>query len=295
MAILINENTKVLVQGITGTQGSLATKDMLDYGTNVLCGVTPGKGGRKVEGVPVYDDVESARRAHDVSVSVIYVPPKFVKNAALEAINAGMKCVVIVTEGVPIHDSAQILARARETHTRVIGPSSIGIISPGKAKVGSIAMGKDHKSFTPGNIGIISKSGGMCSETALVVRKAGFGQSTVVGIGGDVLVGSDFVDILKIFENDKETAAIVLFGEIGGAYEELAAEYIKQHISKPVVAFVSGIFASTIQDVSLGHAGAIIEQGRGTRSNKVEALRNAGVRVVDVHHEIGAVLREMLG
>lgn len=294
MAIIIDECTRILVQGITGTQGRTATKDMLDYGSKVVCGVTPGKGGQIVEGLSVYDTVGSAQKNHEIDLSVIYVPPKFVKSAALEAIKGGIGCVVIVTEGVPIHDTAEIIACARAKSTRVIGPSSIGVISPGKAKAGSVGMGRDHKAFSPGRIGIISKSGGMCSETALVVKKAGFGQSTVVGIGGDVLIGSDFVDILELFENDAETDAVVLFGEIGGSYEELAAEYTKQHVSKPVIAFVSGVFASTIQDVSLGHAGAIIEQGSGTRERKVAALKDAGVRVVGVHHELGDALKEIL-
>jgi len=294
MAILINEDTKVLVQGITGKEGSRGTKMMLDYGTKVLCGVTPGKGGQEVEGKPVYDTIKQALEKHPVNTSVLYVPPLLAKDAAIEAIVNGIKLVVIITETIPIHDTAEILEYARRYKARVVGPNIIGIISPGKCKIGSIG-GDTNIQFVPGNVGIISKSGGMSSETTMLLKEGGYGTSTVVGIGGDVISGTDFCDALELFEEDKETKVIVMFCEIGGAYEEKAAELIKSgKITKPVIAFVTGKFAAEFQYISLGHAGAIVEGNTGTREAKVEALKEAGVKIADVHHEILDLVKEVL-
>src|SRR3989344_5726521 len=254
MAILIDKNTKVLVQGITGKEGARSTKEMLDYGTQVLCGVTPGKGGQEIEGLPVYNTVEEALQQHDVNTSVVYVPPAFAKNAVVEAIKAGIKLIVLITENIPIHDVAYIIAFAKQHNACIIGPSSIGIISPGKAKIGSIG----GRAFSEGNIGIISKSGGMSSETALLFTQARLGQSTILGIGGDVLIATPFTDLLALFEKDKETKAVVLFGEIGGT------------------------------------AGAIIEGGKGTRESKINALKEAGVMIAEVHHELVDLIKDVI-
>ncbi len=255
MAILVDANTKVMVQGITGKEGARTTKDMLDYGTKVVCGVTPGKGGQEIEGVPVYDTVKEAVKHHHPDLSIIYVPPAAARDAVMEAIANGIKLVNVITETVPIHDTAQMLAYAKQHNATIIGPSSAGILCPGKVRVGGVG----GEGFRPGRIGIISKSGAMSKETATLFTHAGFGQSTVVTIGGDVLIGSSFADLLALFEKDKETEAVVLFGEIGGTYEEDAAAFIKQGgFTKPVAAFISGKFAGSLPNISLGHAGAII-------------------------------------
>ncbi|HLC31400.1 MAG TPA: CoA-binding protein [Candidatus Nanoarchaeia archaeon] len=293
MAILIDEKTRILVQGITGKQGAIATKEMLSYGSNVVCGVTPGKGGEYVEGLSVYNSVREALQLSVIDASVVYVPPFFVKNAVFEAIDAGVKLIVIVTECVPLHDSAKIIAYAREHSVRLIGPSSVGIISPGRSKVGSV--GGFDRAFSPGKVGILSKSGGMLSETALLLTQRGIGQSTAVGIGGDVLIGSSFSDLLSLFEKDEETDAVVVFGEIGGSYEEELAAFIKhKNCTKPVVAFISGAFADHLPSIPLGHAGAIIEGASGTRTSKVSSLKAAGVLVAEVHHELVDLLEKAL-
>jgi len=301
MSILIDETTRLLVQGITGKEGSRAAKEMLEYGTKVVCGVTPAKGGQQIEGVPVYNDVRDALDHHpEVNATTIVVPPKFAKDAMLEAIDNKIPLIVVLTENIPIHDVMECYAKAREKNLALIGPSSIGMISPGKCKIGFIAGGKYHKSYKPGPVGIISKSGGMSSETAWVVKQAGFGQSTVIGMGGDVIAGTTFADLLPLFEQDKKTKIIVLFGEIGGEYEQEAAAWIKlarQHgeFTKPVAAFISGKFADSLPHVSIGHAGAIIEGDHARREAKVKALRDAGVMVADVHHELGEMVKKILG
>lgn len=295
MSILIDRNTKVLIQGITGKEASRACRFMLDYGTKVLCGVTPGKGGEVVEGVPVFHSVGEALASFpEVNCAMISVPPASSWDAVHEAIEHDISLINVMTETIPVHDSAKMLARAREKNVRVVGPASVGIISPGKGKVGFIG-GPTNQSFTPGPVGILSKSGGMCSETALTLSSAGIGQSTVVGIGGDVIVGSTFSDLIELFETDPETKVIVLYGEIGGTYEQEAAAALKSgKCTKPVIAFISGKFASTIRHIPLGHAGAIIEGDLGTRESKIESLRDAGVHVVEVHHEIATKVKEIL-
>lgn len=295
MSILINEHTRVLIQGITGTEGTRACKEALRYGTSVLAGVTPGKGGQAVEGVPVYNSVFEALIHHkDINTSLIVVPAKFALDAALEAIEAAIPLVVILTEHITTQHSARIMAHATAKHVRVVGPSSVGIISPGKGKIGSIGM-TTSEIFTPGNIGILSKSGGMTSEIALALTRSGLGQSTAVGIGADIILGSDFADLLKLFAQDKETKAVVLFGEVGGTYEETAAQYIQNGFTKPVVALVAGAFADTLpQETTLGHAGAIVSQGKGSYASKIQALREAGVHIAQTTEDIPKILHTLL-
>ncbi len=299
MAILIDENTRFLIQGITGKQGQRTCDEMLKAGSKVLAGVTPGKGGQEVFGVPVFNSITEAPL---VDVSVILVPPKFAKGAILEAIEAGIKLVNVITENIPVHDMAYCLAKAREKNVRIIGATSVGIYSVGKSKCGAIAGGKSRIAFSPGSIGVISRSGGMACETSLVLKQARLGQSTVLGIGADVLMGTTFVDLMGEFEKDSETKGIVLFGEIGGTAEEELATYLLKRreegntYPKPIVAFISGKFAEAynLQNVSLGHAGAIIEGERGTRRNKVKVLKEAGVIIAEVHHKVGVLMQEAL-
>lgn len=293
MAILIDKTTRVLVQGITGKQGAAATREMLAYGTKVVCGVTPGKGGQQVEGVPVYNTIREALTRHAIDASVVYVPPLLAKHAICEAIDALIPLIVVITEGVPLHDIAAVIAHARRNNVRLVGPGSVGIISPGEAKLGSV--GGVDRAFLRGNIGIISKSGGMTSETALLLTKQGLGQSTALCIGGERLLGTTFADALALFEHDEETHAIVMFGEIGGQYEqEMADAVATKRCTKPVVAFISGAFASMLPEVALGHAGAIIEGEASTRAAKVKYLRERGVAIAEVHHEMVNLVREAL-
>lgn len=295
MSILINEKTKVLVQGITGKEGIRATQFMQAYKTNVIAGVRPGKGGETVEGVAVYNSCKEALHVHpEITISIIIVPAKGAKYAIIEAIEANIKLINVITENIPIKDTAYCVALAKKHNAKIIGPTSIGIISPGKTKVGMIG-GLMSEQFSKGNVGIISKSGGMSSETASILTKAGIGQSTVVGCGADVIMCTNYVELLELFKSDEETKVIVIFGEIGGTAEEDAADYIKQiNYPKPVVAFISGKFAEMLPSTTLGHAGAIIEEGKGTRAAKVAALKDAGVHVVEVHHEIVEKVKELL-
>ncbi|PIN79574.1 succinate--CoA ligase subunit alpha [Candidatus Woesearchaeota archaeon CG10_big_fil_rev_8_21_14_0_10_34_8] len=295
MAILIDKNTEVLVQGITGKEGVRATQFMLNYKTKVVAGVRPGKAGENVEGVPVYDTVKAALQAHPkISISLIIIPPKVAKHAVKEAIEAGIKTICVVTENMPIKDTAYCIALAEKHNAKIIGPTSIGIISPGKSKVGLIG-GNTSEQFTEGNVGIISKSGGMSSETANILTQVGIGQSTVVGMGADVLIGTTIVELLEMFKNDDQTKVVVIFGEIGGTAEEDASDYIKKtNYPKPVIAFISGKFAEILPNTTLGHAGAIVEGNKGTRAAKVEALKDAGVHVVEVHHEIVDKVKELI-
>ena len=295
MGIIVDENSRVVVQGITGKEGRRMTEDMLAAKTRVVCGVTPGRGGMQVEGLPVFDSVQEAKQ-HDehLNTSVISVPPLMVLDAACEAIDAGLETVLIVTENVPIKDTALIIEAARGADVCLIGPSSVGLISPGVGKLGSI--GSDPTVYSKGDVGVISKSGGMCAETACLLTAEGIGQSTVIGIGGDVLVGSTFVDLMELFGQDRDTKALVLFGEIGGSYEELAAEKIcSKEWTKPVVAYVSGKFAESMNLVlAVGHAGALMEFGAGGVEQKKRVLREAGVLVADYHDEIPHLVRKVL-
>jgi succinyl-CoA synthetase alpha subunit len=296
MAILVDRNTRVLIQGITGRSGTQVCQILQSYNTKVVAGVRPGKGGEEVLGVPVYNTVVEAKVNHpEINTSLIYVPPGFVQDAAFEAIEAKIPLIHIFTERVPIHDSAKIFALSKKNNVRVVGPASIGIISPGVAKIGSIGGFENH-GFKRGEIGVVSKSGGMCSEIASLLTRAGFGQSTVVGIGGDMIACTNFVDTLELFEKDRKTESIVLFGEVGGTYEEEAAEYIKSgKFTKPVVAYIAGRFVEKLpQGTPLGHAGAMIEQGRGTWESKVKSLKKAGVKIAEKLEDIPKLLEKVL-
>jgi len=299
MSILIDQNTRFLIQGITGKEGQRATSFMLGAGSQIIGGVRPGKAGEQVEGISVFDSVQDLLNENKEIdpqnlCSVITVPPKVAKGAAQEAIDAGIKLIIPIAEGIPVQDTAWLIAYAKKNGARIIGPNTVGIISPGKSKAGVVG-GTDNQAFMPGPVGIISKSGGMTSETARLLTQAGIGQSTCINIGGDKIIGTDYVDVLKLFAEDDETKVIVLFGEIGGSYEEQAAEYIQSSgFSKPVVAFISGKFAERWRGVTLGHAGAIIEGNKGTRGSKVFALESAGVKVVDIHHELVDVVKKVL-
>lgn len=300
MAILIDENTTFLIQGITGKQGQRTCQEILKVGSKVVAGVTPGKGGQEVEGVPVYNKISEIQKKIDCSV--ILVPPKFAKGAISEAIEANIPLINIVTENIPVHDMAYCFALAKQKSIKIIGPTSAGINSVGKSKCGPIGSGKSKVSFEEGTVGVISRSGGMASETSLVLKQAGLGQSTVVSIGSDILMGESFLELIQEFEKDLETKGIVLFGEIGGTAEEDLAEYLQKRkkdgnpYQKPIVAFISGKFVETynIQNVSLGHAGAIIEGNKGTRKTKVKVLKEAGVIIAEVHHEVGKLMKESL-
>ncbi len=296
MSILIDEETKVLVQGITGREASEKVPEMIDYGTEVVAGVTPGKKGQEVAGVPVYNTVKQAREQHpEINTSLIYVPPFAAKDAAFEAIENGIELLNIVTERIPTRDAYEILQKARENGVRVVGPTSVGIISPGKSKLGPIGGSEPENVYNQGRVGIISKSGGMTTETAWVLRQAGFGVSTAVAIGGDVFCGTSYRDALEMFEEDSQTDAVVMYGELGGTYEEKAAELVgKGGFSKPLVGFIAGQFTESMPEKKYGHAGAIIRGERGTPSGKKKALRDAGAEVVEVHHEIGEKLKEIL-
>ena len=298
MSILIDQKTVCLIQGITGKEGSRVAANMAAYKTKVVAGVTPGKGGQEVDGVPVYNTVAEALAKHpQINATGVYVPPFAVLSAVEEALANEIKLIHIIAEHVPIKDTALIIAKAKVKGAQVIGPSSIGLISPGKAKVGSIGGADADRAFGPGKIGVISKSGGMSSEVSWLLKKNGFGQSTVVGIGGDILAATTFADLLPLFAEDQETEAVVMVGEFGGTYEEDAADYLKKtNFAKPVVAFISGLFAESLpQGIALGHAGAIIEGGKGTRKAKVEALEAAGVSIAKIPTEIPELLKEKLG
>ena len=295
MSIFVDEDTKVLVQGITGREASEKVPEMLDYGTDVVAGVTPGKGGQEVHGVPVYDTVEEALEQHpEINVSIVYVPPRFAKDAAFEALNEGIPSLNIITEHIPVKDTWDIHRKAEETDARIVGPTSVGIISPGKTKLGPIGGSDPEKMYRPGKIGIVSKSGGMTTETAHVIKQSGLGVSTAMGIGGDIIAGTDFTDALKAYEEDPQTEAVVMFGELGGRSELKAAEFIEKEMSKPVVAFVTGRFTEKLPSKQYGHAGAIIRAEEERPSYKKDRLKDAGAEVVDMHHEIGETLKRVL-
>jgi len=274
MSILVDENTKVVVQGITGKEGTFHTTQMLPYGTNIVAGVTPGKGGAEVEGIPVLNRVKDAVEAYGANASCIFVPPPFAADAMLEAAEAGIGVIVCITEGIPTIDMIKTKAFLREHGAALIGPNTPGIISPGKTKVG-IMPGYVHQ---PGGIGVISRSGTLTYEVVDQLTRAGFGQSTCLGLGGDPIVGTSFVDNLRWFREDDATEGVVIIGEIGGTAEEEAAEYIEQEFTKPVVAFIAGQTAPPGR--RMGHAGAIISGGKGKAGDKIKALRDHGITVV---------------
>ena len=289
MSILINKNTKVICQGITGSQGTAHTLSCLSYGTRVVAGVTPGRGGIVHDGVPVFNTVKDAVAKTGATVSMIFVPPAFAADSILEAIDAGLDLVVCITEGIPVLDMLKVKARLKESKTRLIGPNCPGVITPGECKVG-IMPNEIHKK---GKVGIVSRSGTLTYEAVKQTTDAGFGQSTCVGIGGDPVQGSNFVDILALFEQDPETEAVVLVGEIGGSAEQEAATFIKEHMTKPVVAYVAG--ASAPEGQRMGHAGAIITGGMATAAAKKKAFAKAGVTVVETAADIADGLRKATG
>ena len=288
MSILVDENTKLIVQGITGRDGSFHTDRMIEYGTKVVAGVTPGKGGAEMGGVPVFDTVAEAAEATGGNTSIIFVPVKFAADAVYEAIDAGLRLVVIITEGIPVADMNKIYHYAAAKGTRFVGPNCPGLISPGKAKVG-IMPARIHE---PGAVGVVSRSGTLTYEVVYALTRADMGQTTCVGIGGDAVIGTGFIDCLEMFEGDPETKGVVLIGEIGGDDEERAASFVSEKMSKPVVSFIAGRTAPPGK--RMGHAGAIISGGAGTAEGKREALLAAGVGVADTPSAIPAMLKKVM-
>ncbi len=288
MSILVDKNSRVVVQGFTGREGTFHATHMIEYGTNVVAGVTPGKGGTRHLERPVFNTVEAAVTNWSANVSVIFVPAAFAADAVLEAASAGIKVIVCITEGIPTLDMVKVKHFLKTTESRMIGPNCPGIITPGEAKVG-IMPGKIHQK---GRIGVVSRSGTLTYEAVHQISNLGMGQSTAVGIGGDPIIGSNFIDIIELFNKDKETEAIVMIGEIGGSAEEEAAVYIKKYVDKPVISFISGQTAPPGR--RMGHAGAIISGGKGTASEKIRILKENGIRVVDTPAEIGITVKRIL-
>ena len=286
MSVLIDRDTRVVVQGITGHQGTVHTVQMKAFGTTIAAGVTPGKAGSEVEGVPVFDTVKDAVESTQANTSCIFVPAPFARDAVLEAVDAGVRLCVVVTEHVPFHDMLVMYHYAKSKGTRIIGPNCPGIGAPGKSKIGIIP----NVVFRPGRIGVISRSGTLTYEIVNGIKETGLGQSTCIGLGGDPVVGTTFVDALPLFESDPDTDALVMVGEIGGTAEEDAAEYIRHHFTKPVVAYIAG--RSAPPGKRMGHAGAIITRGKGTAQTKVAALEAAGASVARFPYEIPAMIAE---
>ncbi len=288
MSIFVDENSRVIVQGITGKEGSFHTKSCLDYGTKILGGVTPKKGGEKIFELPVFNTVNEAVSELNADTSMIFVPAKFASGAIREAAEGGIKTIICITEGIPVLDMIETKKIVKSNGARLIGPNCPGIISPGKCKIG-IMPSSIHRR---GNVGIVSRSGTLTYEAVYQLTQNGFGQSTCIGIGGDQIIGTSFVDVLKAFQEDEETKAICLIGEIGGDGEEIAAEYIKNNVTKPVVAFIAG--QSAPKGKRMGHAGAIISGNKGTAKSKINALSNAGAVVCESPANIGITLKEIL-
>ncbi len=287
MPVLLDENSRVVVQGVTGHQGRFHTNACLEYGTKVVAGVTPGREGERVNGVPVYDTVQRAVTETDPDTSFFLVPARFAKDAAIEAIEAGIQLLVLITERVPFHDALDIVSYARFRGTTVIGPNCPGIISPGRSKVGIMP----GHIFKPGSVGVISRSGTLTYEIVNAITEGGEGQSTCIGIGGDAIIGTNFVEALRLFQEDQQTQKIVLVGEIGGTAEEEAAEFIRTHVTKPVVAYVAGQTAPPGR--RMGHAGAIISRGRGTAESKIKAFEAAGVPAASLPSEVPNLLAKV--
>jgi succinyl-CoA synthetase alpha subunit len=289
MSILVDRETRLCVSGITGREGSFHTRNNQAYGTNVVAGVTPGKGGETVEGIPVFDSVAEAREATGANATMIFVPPPFAADAIMEAAAAGIELTVCITEGIPVNDMLKVKAFLRDNPTRLVGPNCPGVISPGLAKIG-IMPGHIHKQ---GRIGVVSRSGTLTYEAVWQLSNLGLGQSTCVGIGGDPINGTNFIDVFTKFAEDPETDGVVMIGEIGGNAEELAAEWIRAHYKKPVVGFIAGRTAPPGR--RMGHAGAIISGGKGTAAEKFEALKAAGIHVVESPAAMGETMGKALG
>ena len=289
MAIWVSKETRLVVQGITGKEGKFHAMGCRDYGTQVVAGVTPGKGGDVVEGIPVFDSVAAARRQTGCNATMIFVPPPFAADAIMEAAAAGIELVVCITEGIPVADMLKVKAFLRDHPTRLIGPNCPGVISPGMAKIG-IMPGHIHKQ---GSVGVVSRSGTLTYESVWQLSNLGFGQSTCVGIGGDPVNGTNFTDVLQAFRNDPDTEAVIMIGEIGGSAEEEAAAWVKANFDRPVIGFIAGQTAPPGR--RMGHAGAIVAGGKGTAAEKMAALREAGIQVVDSPAEMGAAVARALG
>ncbi len=288
MAILINERTRVLVQGMTGYQGEFHARRMVEFGTQVVAGVTPGKGGQQVAGIPVFDTVAEAVEATGATASCIFVPARAAKDAALEAIASGLNPVVVITEHIPVHDAIEVVAAARAAGVWVVGPNGPGLASPGKSKIGIMP----NDLFTPGPVGLVSRSGTLTYEIVAGLTRAGIGQSTALGLGGDPVVGVNFVEAITMFNDDPETTAIVMVGEIGGAAEEEAARFIQASVKKPVVGYIAGLTAPPGK--RMGHAGAVISGTEGTAQGKIAAMEAAGIRVVNLPGRVPEVVRGLL-
>ncbi len=289
MGVLVGNDTRLVVQGLTGKEGSFHTRQCVEYGTRVVAGVTPGKGGQEVDGIPVFDTVDRAVAETGANASVIFVPPPFAADAIMEAAAADLPLVVCITEGIPTLDMVRVWSYLERRPTRLIGPNCPGIITPGECKIG-IMPAKIH---IPGPVGVVSRSGTLTYEAVDQLTRLGIGQSTGVGIGGDPIVGTNFIDMLELFEADPGTEAVVMIGEIGGTSEEQAAEFVKNHVNKPVVSFIAGQTAPPGR--RMGHAGAIISGGKGTASAKMKALREAGIHVVETPAAIGETVQQVLG
>jgi len=297
MAILADHNTRAIVQGITGREATTFTKDMLDYGTKVVAGVTPGKGGQQIHGVPVFDTVRQALREHPAEASVISVPPPLVKGAVLESLDNGIQLLVVVSERVPRKDTIQFLEEAREKNARIVGPNTLGLICPHTVKLGMAGGPVEDvkKAYTPGPVGIASRSGGMTTEIANLLTTNGIGQTTCVGIGGDPVVGSNFLDLIPLFDKDPETKIVVLFSEPGGVIEEALSEFVlAEKISMPIIAFIAGRFVDAMPGVRFGHAATIVEGNKGSAKGKIEMFKKAGIRVADSFSDIVSIAKEYL-
>lgn len=296
MAILLDEKTTLLIQGITGREGTVRTRFMRSYGTKVVAGVTPGRGGTEVEGVPVYNTVEEAWGRHGpIDASVTFVPGPMVRDAVLEGIEAGIELIIMPVERVPLHDILEMMALAKQRGTRILGPGSIGIVSPGKAAAGWLGgtAERAREVFVPGPVGVVSRSGGQSSTLPWTLKQVGLGVSTALHIGAEPIVGLSFAEILPLFEGDEETKAVAMFGEIGSAYEEGAAEVIREgRFTKPLVAYIAGAWAPA--GMRFSHASAIVERGRGTAKSKIKALKEAGAHVVDSPEEIAPTVARLL-
>lgn len=297
MAILINKESRIVIQGITGREATMVTKHTLDYGTQVVAGVTPGKRGQDVYGVPVYDTVREAVEEHQVTTSLIVVPPAFTLDAVYEAIDNGIKVIVVTTENIPQQDTLKLLHAARQNGVRIIGPNTVGMINPtDRIKLGSIGGDQPDRCFVPGRVGVISRSGGMTAETSWMVKRAGYGVSTSIGIGGDALIGTSIRDLLELFQQDSETDAVVTFSEPGTMFEEQAADFIKNGgFSKPLISYTAGRFTEDMPEGTVfGHAGAMISGNTGRPSGKAQSLREAGAYVASRYDDIIPILQSVL-